>query len=363
MRMLMVHPLPGPDFSVADVLAGWHEAFRELGVSANVFSTNDRMLVFNSFLQLERNHDTSVHRDEHGLPVVKPAFTPEQCAQLALEGLYGALYTYAPDVVFFVSAFFTTPETLKLIRNRGHKIVILGTESPYQDDEQLLRAQYAHLNLINDPVNIGLYENLDAPVAYQPHCYRPSVHYPRTGPRNPGLASDFVFIGTGFDSRIKFFEAMDFTGIDAMIAGNFWGKLDPGSPVARHVAIELGSEADCVSNTETAEYYRNAKVSLNLYRRESEAAHADDAAYALGPREIEQSACQLPFLRDPRAEGDEVLHMLPRFHSPGEASEQLRWLIGHPRESERMAVQAREAIADRTFVSSAQRLLTRLGDL
>jgi spore maturation protein CgeB len=189
------------------------------------------------------------------------------------------------------------------------------------------------------------------------------VHYPRSGPRDPELSCDFCFIGTGFDSRIKFFEAMDFTGIDAMIAGNFWGRLPPGSPVAKHVAIELGSEADCVDNTQTAELYRNAKTSLNLYRRESEPGHADDVAYAMGPREVEQSACLLPFIRDPRAEGDEVLHMLPRFRSPEEASEQLRWLLNHPAEREAMAVQAREAIIDRTFTASARRLLKRLETL
>jgi spore maturation protein CgeB len=335
-------------------------------VRAEIFTTNDRILAYNSYLQLERSADTSVVRDEHGLPVVKPAFTPDEAAQLALKDLYGDLYTFAPDIVMFVSAFFTRPETFKLIRNRGHKIVILGTESPYQDDEQLLRAQYAHLNLINDPVNIGLYENLGAPVYYQPHCYRPSVHYPRTGPRDPAMSCDFCFIGTGFDSRIKFFEAMDFTGIDTMIAGNFWGKLPPGSPVAKHVAIELGSEADCVANTETAELYRNAKISLNLYRRESEPGHADDVAYAMGPREIEQAACQLFCLRDPRAEGDELFKgILPTFGSPEEASELIRWWLVPSRDGlrEKRAAQAREAIIDRTFTASAKKLLKRLENL
>jgi spore maturation protein CgeB len=361
LRMLMVHP--GPDFSVHDVLAGWHEAFQELGVDARVYNLNDRLLAHASYLHPARNTDGSIVRDEQGLPVVKRVYTDEQAGQLAVDGLYGALYTYAPHVVFLVSAFFTREETFKLLRARGHKIVILGTESPYQENEQLLRAQYADLNLINDPANISLYERLDAPVYYQHHCYRPSVHYPRTGPRNPELASDFCFIGTAFDSRIKFFEQLDFGGIDAVLAGNYWGKLPPESPVAKYVGIELGSDADCVSNTEAAELYRNAKVSLNLYRTESEEAHANDIAYAMGPREVEMSACLLPFIRDPRAEGDEILHMLPRFTSPEEATEQMRWLLRHDREREAMAAQAREAVADRTFTASAKRLLKRLEDL
>jgi spore maturation protein CgeB len=363
MRILMVHP--GPDFSVHDlaVLTGWHEAFKELGVNCEVFNTHDRIQAFNSFLQLERHPDTSIVRDEQDLPIAKAAFTPLQSAQLALEGLYGALYAYAPDVVFFVSAFFTREETFRLLRARKHTIVILATESPYQDEEQLLRAQWADLNLINDPANIASYEALGIPVDYQPHCYRPSLHHPRTGPRDPALASDFCFIGTAFDSRVAFFEAMDFTGVDALVAGNYWGKLAPESPMAPHVATGVGIDADCVSNDETAEIYRNARTSLNIYRVEGEVEHKDDEAYAMGPREVELSACQLPFLRDPRAEGDEVLHMLPRFSSPGEASDQLRWLLRHEREREKMATQAREAIADRTFLNSAARLLKRLENL
>jgi hypothetical protein len=362
MRFLMVHP--GPDFSVADVLAGWYEALRELGVDVHVYNTNDRLLAHSSYLQLEREPDGKVRRDEHGLPVVKPAFDQEQAARLAIDGLYGTLYQYAPHVVMLVSAFFTRDETFRLMRDRRHKIVILHTEEPYQCDEQLLRARWADLNLINDPANIGLYEKLGMPVYYQHHCYRPGVHYPRTGPRNLEKASDFCFIGTGFDSRIKFFEAMDFTGIDAMLAGNFWGKLPPDSPVAKHVAIELGSDADCVSNAETAQLYRNARISLNLYRRESEAAHADDVAFAMGPREVEMPQCGLFFLRDPRAEGDELFNnILPTFDGPDDASEQLRWWLANDRLREKRAEAARMATADRTFVNSARRLLKRLEDL
>lgn len=50
---------------------------------------------------------------------------------MAMQGLTHALYTFWPDVIMFVSAFFTTAGLFKLIRQRNHKIVILHTESPY----------------------------------------------------------------------------------------------------------------------------------------------------------------------------------------------------------------------------------------
>lgn len=42
MRILMVHPLSGPDFSVHDVFTGWREALQELGAEVAVYNTNDR---------------------------------------------------------------------------------------------------------------------------------------------------------------------------------------------------------------------------------------------------------------------------------------------------------------------------------
>jgi spore maturation protein CgeB len=364
MRILMVHPLPGPDFSVHDVFTGWLEAFHELGVQVAVHNTNDRLVFFSrALLPLIDPVTGKEAKDEFGLPIVRQAVTQEQAISMAMEGLGLALLAFAPDIVFFISAFFTTEKMFKLIRARGHKVVILATESPYQDDEQALRGQLAHLNLLNDPANLGMFRALGAPAEYQPHCYRPSVHYPRSGPVNPELVSDFVFVGTAFESRIRFFEEMDLSGIDTMIMGNDWGKLPLDSPLAKLVATGAGNEADCVTNPEAAELYRNGRTGLNFYRREGESTHEKDRAVALGPREVEMAACRLPFARDPRPEGDELFPMLPRFTSPGEAGDQLRWLLAHDREREKMAVQASAAIADRTFLASAKRLLTRLDSL
>ena len=61
-------------------------------------------------------------------------------AQLATAGVLGEPATeFDPDIVFFVSAFFQNMNTLSLLRKRGVKVVMLHTESPYQDDEQLAR--------------------------------------------------------------------------------------------------------------------------------------------------------------------------------------------------------------------------------
>ena len=351
----MVHP--GPDFSVHDVLTGWHEAFQELGIEVAVFNTNDRLIFYSQALI-----DTH-EQDEHGLPIVKQALTQDQAYVMTMQGLSHALYTFWPDVVMFVSAFFTTAGLFQLIRQRRHKIVLLHTESPYQDSAQLQRAEMADLNLLNDPANIEKYLDLGIPAEYQHHCYRPSIHYPRTGPIDPELASDLCFIGTAFESRVKFFEQLKLDGIDVLLGGSEWGKLKKNHPLAQYVGTGVQTEADCVDNPQAAELYRHARLGVNFYRRESEPEHENDIALAMGPREVEMAACGLPFLRDHRDEGDRILHMLPTFEGPEDASEKLRWWLDHPMESGRVASLARRAIEDRTFRNAAQKLLNRLEKL
>lgn len=215
--------------------------------------------------------------------------------------------------------------------------------------------------MINDPTNLAAYEELGIPAAYLPHAYRPSVHYPRTGPRDPERASDFVFIGTAFASRIRFLEAMNLDGIDTLIGGSWWPTdTSEDSPLRKFFDQD---EDKCIGNDETAELYRNAKMSLNYYRREGKGNY-DGGGWSMGPREVELASTRLFFLRDPRPEGDKLFQgILPTFDSPGDASEQLRWWLSHDRQREQAADLARRAVQDRTFTANARRLLTMLDRL
>jgi spore maturation protein CgeB len=354
-RILIGHPGPLPDYSVHDVYTGWIEALIELGCEVAPFNLNDRLVAFSS--ALVDTHQT----DETGHPIVRTLFTDEQVFYAAMEGLSHSLLTFWPDVVLFVSGFYLSAGTLQLLRMRNFRIVLLHTETPYQDEEQLMRGQLADLNLLNDAVSLDKFREI-GPAEYMPHAYRPRVHYPlgKAQP-TPGLASDLCFIGSAFKSRVEFFSQRDLTGIDALFAGNDWGKIPPSSPLAPLVGTGL-TDADCVDNVQAAGLYRHAKTGINFYRREGEEGW-DKRAWAMGPREVEMAACGLFSLRDPRGEGDEVLPMLPTFDSPGDASEKLRWWLKHDAEREAAAQQARAAIADRTFENNARKLLQILDKL
>jgi len=347
-RWLVVHP--GPSFSVADVHNGICEALRALGEEVVEYALDWRLQFFDSAL-------FEVDRNDIGQIKVKRACTREQALAMAAESLCAVAYTWWPHVVLGISAFFTPPPLLDCIRGRGQKVMLWHTESPYQDEEQLERAAHADVNLVNDPVTLGRYQAL-GPAEYMPHSYRPSVHYP--GPGRAELRSDLAFVGTGFPSRRAFFEAMNLDGVDVLLAGP-WPGLPETSPLYGWLADpqmadgQDAAEMVCLDNDRTAEVYRSARTGINLYRREGETGMA--AGVAMGPREVEMAATGLFFLRDRRPEGDDLLPMLPVFHDPEDASEQLRWFLRHDSVREKAAAAARDAVAGRTFEAAARRLI------
>ena len=330
---------PGPSFSVQDVYAGWVEALREVGETVIEFNLGDRLTFYGGAVFPET---------EGGEPRPLDA---DMAVQLAVNGLYSTLYKARPDVLLVVSGFYLEPEVYLMCRQYGTRIVVVHTESPYEDQRQIGLAAYADVNLINDPTNLAQFRNV-APTWYIPHAYRPSVHKP--GEPVDDLRCDFTFNGTGYPSRIEFFERMDFSGLDVMLTGN-WQAAE-NSPLRKYVPHDLD---ECLDNDQVVATYHSAQVSMNLYRREAE---RPDLAkgWAMGPREVELAACGLFYLRDPRGEGDEVLSMLPTFTSPEEASDLLRWWLNHPQQRVQAAARAREAVADRTFTNHAVGLLRLL---
>lgn len=336
--MRIVVAQPGPEWSVQDVYAGWCEALRLLGHQVYEFNLNDRLVFYDrAFMQVADGEYRKAVDDG------------DRVAELAVNGLAAMLWKIRPELLLVVSGFFVPGEMLDQARRYGTKVVLLHTESPYEDDRQLELAGHVDLNLLNDPTNMALF-NLHGPTVYMPHGFRPAVHKP--GPVRPDLASDFVFVGTGFPSRIHFLEQMDLDGIDVALAGN-WQQLGKDSPLRKYVAHDI---SQCLDNADAIGLYQSAKAGINLYRREAQREDLVDG-WSMGPREVELAACGLFFLRDPRPEGDQVLHMLPTFADPEDAGEQLRWWLAHDDERTEAARLAREAIADRTFEHHAARML------
>lgn len=327
-------------FSVFDTYTGWVEALRGAGQQVIEYNLSERLTFYASALK-QVGADTFQHM-----------LTAQQSYELAVNGLYATLYKARPDVLFVVSGFFIPWQLLDKARRSGTRIVVLHTEGPYEDERMMGLAPFADLLLIDDPTNLEAFQSV-ATAAYVPKAYRPSVHCP--GPSVPELECDLAFVGTGYRSRVDFFEAMDLAGLDVLLAGN-WQELAEDSPLWPFLVT---TPEDCLDNERTVDVYRSAKVGLNLYRREAERPELS-AGWSMGPREVEMAAIGLPFARDPRGEGDEALPMLPTFADPAEASQIVRWFLDHDAEREKASLAIREAVAWRTFDHHAAVLLQLL---
>ena len=176
-------------------------------------------------------------------------------------------YPCWPDVVLLVSAFWYPPYLLDMMRGRGMKVVLLHTESPYQDDEQLVRAAHADMNLLNDPVNI---EPRTGTRPRRVHAARlpadASTTRRRSAPtRNRTSRSSAPGSPPGSSSSSQ----MDLAGLNVRLAGP-WMDL----PETRRCGTGPPTDPDdCVDNHDTAGIYRQARTGINLYRPESEDAH------------------------------------------------------------------------------------------
>lgn len=329
MRIIAVEP--GPQFSVQDVHAGWVKGLTQAGCQVRNFNLSDRI----TFAETAIRGRVPAHEKGH------------MAARMVAEQLRAACFDYWPDLVLITSAFLVPPETFDVIRSRGIRIAVLLTESPYEDPSQIPIAARADMAIINDPTNLDQFRETQPNTWYIPHAYDPDQHHP--GQPSADLQAQFGWVGTAFPSRIEFFQAVDWTGIDAAFAGN-WQALPAGSPLEKFLVHD---REGCFPNNYTADLYRSVDVSANLYRKEGAEGHSD--GWAMGPREVELAACRTFFLRESRPESDELFPMLPTFDGPEDFGDKLRWWLDHPRQRDAAAGAAYDAIHAHTFRSHAVR--------
>jgi spore maturation protein CgeB len=339
-RVLLARP--GPAFSVADVARGWAKGLQACGVTVADFNYDERLDFY-----------CKAHIDKDGDGTYTKSVTDDEALHMAAQGLLAACYTFQPDIIFVVSGFYIPVEFYDLFHARGHKIALLCTESPYEDDAQFDRAHYVDWVMLNDPTNLELFRQHNLNTHYVPHAYDPDVHRP--GPSDPDAASDFCFVGTAYESRIAFLEAVNWSGIDVAMGGN-WSWLKDDSPLDKFIAHD---KRWCVDNTETVKLYRSSKASVNIYRKEAQRPELVDG-WAMGPREVELAAVGLFYLAEPRGENREVLPMIPTFTDPHDFGDKLRWWLDRDHGRQAIADDARQAIAGRTFEAHAAEFLRRV---
>lgn len=333
---------PGVDFSCSDVSHGWRAGFETAGCQAVEFNLSDRL-----------NFYAASHIKNGDGEWIK-ALDNDAVVRLTAKGISAVAFEWWPDLVVFVSGFYVPPDTYQLLRARRIRTVMLFTESPYEDERQIERAGWVDAAVVNDPTNLDQFRAANPASWYLPHAHDPARHRP--GPARPELASDFAFVGTGYPSRIGFFERVDWADADVALAGN-WQGLDDDSPLRKYLAHDVDK---CCPNEDTIDLYRSAKASANLYRREAQRPELE-AGWSMGPREVELAATGCFYLTEARGENREVLPMVPTFDGPADFGDKLRWWLTHDPQRETVSLAARLAVVDRTFTSNARQLLELLG--
>ncbi|HYW86950.1 MAG TPA: glycosyltransferase [Chloroflexota bacterium] len=341
LRILLVGA--GASFSTRDVEDGYLAALRARSdVQVHYYALEPR-------LGLARDWLHKLWRARGKPPDQRPSW-PDTIYRASVEAFEMAL-RYDVDWVFVISGMYFHPDVLELLHRARLRTCVLLTESPYEDAAQARLAALVDVVWTTERTSA---QPLGA--GYVRHAYDPLRHHPDALDFEKTPAHDVVFVGTGFQERIAELAAVDWTGIDLGLYGN-WSLLGSRHPLRNYL------RSGPVSNDVAVQLYRRARIGLNLYRTSQTYGRAGEhvaGAQSLNPRAYELAACGVFQVSDYRAESDETFgDSVPTF-TPGHLEDTLRaYLLDSP--ARRYAArQAREKVAPHTFAARAAQLVADL---
>ena len=348
MKLLLLHP--GASWSTADVFDGLNYGLKEHGVEVEHYRLDKRIPVSHAALFTAWR---KMKKEQPDLP------KPNQ-ADIMYHAGVGALemaLRYQVDVVFVVSAMMLHPDVIVMMKRAGLKVVVLFTESPYDEDHEIKIATMVAGCWTMERTSLPRFKCANPNAGYLKHAWHPLKHFPSARSIGELPSHDVVFVGSGFNERITWFNSIDWTGIDLGLYGT-WDKLGLNSQLQ---ACIRGAQ---ITNDMAASLYRRAKINLNIYRSSKgwgRKTQKISRADSLSPRAYELAACGAFHLSSDRAEVREVFgDLVPTFSSPTEAAALIRlWLKDdHGRQS--IAQKLPACVAESSWVQRAQ---TVIGDL
>lgn len=331
---------PGASFSTHDVHIGVVEGLRQHGIEVAEFRLDGRIERYHQFLHFLWRRQRKADKSR-----VWPKPTAADVLYQASSGLVErALQKRCTDVLI-ISAMFLQPDRLELCRRAGLRVWMLCTESPYELGEEKRIAALCHGVWTNERTSVKeLAEVTQA--AYLPHAYRPGVH-DRSASQGVEPAYDVLFCGSYFDERLRWLEAVDWTGIDLALFGTT-ELIPPSSPVAKFV------RGGMVENDQVVDLMQRSRISINLFREPP----AGVVAESLNPRCYEAPMSGTLLVSDARVELAEVFgDAVPVVTSPQQTSELLRNLLSNTAKRTALAASARAAVVSATWSKRAEQML------
>lgn len=348
MRVLLVHP--GASWSTADVEAGLRYGLKHHGVHVIPYRLDQRIGFAQRWL-----HTMWRHKKKHDPTIDKPR--QQDVMYHAGVGALEMALRQQVDVVLVVSAMLLHPDVIVMMKRAGLRVVVLFTESPYDEEQELRIAALVDGCWTNERASLPKFQAVNPCAGYLPHGWHPERHFISARSIGDVPSHDVVFVGSGFAERIKWFNSIDWTGIDLGLYGT-WKGLGLSKQVRSAVR---GAQ---VSNEMAASLYRRAKIGLNLYRTSKgwgrgapQIVHAE----SLSPRAYELAACGVFHLSDARAEVGEVFgDLVPTFSTPTEAAALIRLWLNDAERRARVAAALPACVAEASWI---ERSKVVIGDL
>ena len=349
MKLLVVHP--GAQTSTADVADGLYYGLEQHGIDLVRYRLDHR---------IDRSHrwlHYNWRRTKKKNASLERPTTGDIFYQAGIGALEMAL-RHQVDAVFVVSAMFLHPDVIVLMKRAGLRVVVLFTESPYDSEKELAIAKLVDGCWTNERSSVDAFEAVNCRSGYLAHAWHPVKHLAGLFASDGDVpAHDVVFVGTAFEERIDFLNAIDWTGVDLGLYGN-WEVLGSRHPLRKHLK---GAQVD---NATAAALYRRAKIGLNLYRTSvgfgkgtTKITHAE----SLNPRAYELARCGAFHLSHHRAEVADVFgDLVPTFETPAEASALIRTWLADDVGRARVQLQLPACVAESSWVARAA---TVIGDL
>jgi spore maturation protein CgeB len=352
LRILLVHP--GASWSTADVYDGLLYGLRKHNVWVEPYRLDTRIEASGGAL--------------HALWRIKKKEQPDLPKPHIADIMYHAgvgviemALRLQVDVVLIVSGMLQHPDTITMLKRAGIKVVVLFTETPYDEDKELAMAATVDGCWTNERSSLPKFRAVNPASGYLPHAWHPGKHFISARELPGDLPHhDVVFVGSGFVERVEWFNSIDWTGIDLGLYGS-WKGLGLSKKLKKYV------RAENIDNAMAASLYRRAKIGLNLYRTKMgwglTRQHVHGAE-SLSPRAYELAACGSFHLSEYRAEVAEVFgDLVPTFSTPTEAAALIRLWLQDDAGRARVAAQLPACVAECSWERRAATVLADLSRL
>lgn len=350
MKVLLLHP--GASWSTADVEAGLRYGLKQHGVTVIPYRLDQRIDMAHKWLHVMWRKKSKAD----------PSLTKPNSADVMYQAGVGALemaLRHQVDVVFVVSAMFLHPDVVVMMKRAKLKVVVLFTESPYDHDREKAMAARVDACWTCERSVVADFRTVNPNAWYLPHAWHPERHTSGDIPDDVHQHG-VVFVGSGFPERIKFFNAIDWTGIDLGLYG-----LWKGAGLKKQVRDCI--RENTIGNELAAALYRRAKVGLNLYRTSEGFGHYKPMARiaeSLSPRAYELAAVGAFHLSEYRTEISEVFgDLVPTFRTPTEAAALIRLWLNDDKGRQQVSSELPSRVADASWSHRAGQVLHNINQI